>query len=207
MRPLPREGQSLVEACLTIGLVSLLFFGVFQVARIYEVRAMLDHAAARGARAKTVGFNNWMVRKVVRAATIPVAGAMRVPSPSELVPDPTLAAMAAARAGAAWDTAVRTAPGSPQAAIEQARISDYLATDDESQADNILDYDGWDELTLTMPTAIGDGNATMLKCRVSHTYPLWVPMHRAFFASDQVDLQGEADIENHYPLYLDDQNW
>ena len=88
--PDPRAGQSLVESCLVIGLTCLLFFGLLQISQLFAAREVLYHAAARGARAKTVGFNRWMVTKAVRVGAIPNAGRMLVPEyereqPSELV--------------------------------------------------------------------------------------------------------------------------
>ena len=47
----------------------------------------------------------------------------------------------------------------------------------------------------------------MIETTVRQDYPLWVPMHRTFYAADEVTLAGESGIENHYPLYVDDLNW
>jgi hypothetical protein len=40
--------------------------------------------------------------------------------------------------------------------------------------------------------------------RVRQDYPLRTPMHTAFFADDSVELEGESEIENHHPLYLEE---
>ena len=79
MPPGGEAGQSLVESCLVIALISFIFMGLFQISRLSAAREVLQHAAARAARARTVGFNAWMVPKVVRVAAIPNAGRMTEP--------------------------------------------------------------------------------------------------------------------------------
>ena len=78
-----RDGQSLIESCLTIFLICLIFAGLFQLSQVFAAREILDYASICGARAKTVGFNRWMVRKVVRSAAIANAGKMIVPELEE----------------------------------------------------------------------------------------------------------------------------
>jgi len=66
--PSNREGASLIEACLALAIICLVFLGMFQVSRVLAARDTLNHAAARAARARTVGFNRWMVLKVAQVA-------------------------------------------------------------------------------------------------------------------------------------------
>lgn len=69
-----RRGQAMLETVLAVLLITLLFLGLFQLAHMVTTRILLDHAAARAARAKAVGFNDWMCLKSARVAMIPVAG-------------------------------------------------------------------------------------------------------------------------------------
>ncbi len=73
------RGQSLIEACLCIFLISLIFAGLFQVSRIFAAREILYHAANRSTRAKAVGLNSFMTTKAARVASIPNAGRMLLP--------------------------------------------------------------------------------------------------------------------------------
>jgi len=75
-----KDGQSLVVSCVIICLIAFIFAGLFQVSQMFAAREILYHAAARGARAKTVGLNWWMVEKSIRVASIPNAGLMTVPA-------------------------------------------------------------------------------------------------------------------------------
>jgi len=186
-----------------IALISLIFFGILQLSQLLAAREVLDHAAARAARAKTVGFNRWMVRKVVDVATIPNAGKLWSP-PFEDVQPGLRAIVQEGTPGQVWDYALQTIPGSPQYAIERGRIPDYLASENQARARYLLDYARWPDIGYW---AVDDNGAQMIHVQVQQDYPLWVPMHRTFYADDDVSLAADAYIESHFPLYLHDLDW
>ena len=64
----------MLETVLAVFFITMLFLLVFQVAHMVTTKILLDQAAARAARAKAVGFNEWMCLKSARVAMIPVAG-------------------------------------------------------------------------------------------------------------------------------------
>lgn len=64
----------MLETALAVLFITIVFLMVFQVAQMVTARILLDHAAARAARARAVGFNDWMCVKSARVAMIPVAG-------------------------------------------------------------------------------------------------------------------------------------
>ena len=64
----------MLETALAVLFITMMFLAVFQVAHMATARILLDHAAARAARARAVGFNDWMCLKSARVAMIPVAG-------------------------------------------------------------------------------------------------------------------------------------
>jgi len=72
-------GQSVLESGLVIVIAALLGFGLLQVAQLMIAKGVLTYAAAAGARARTVGFNDFMVEKVIQVAAIPTAGAREYP--------------------------------------------------------------------------------------------------------------------------------
>lgn len=210
MRLGSRNGQSLIESCFVIALIGLIFMGLFQISQLFGAWEVLQHAAARGARAKTVGFNWWMVEKAIRVASIPNAGNMLEPEVDTVDLNLRQLMAAATHPGALWDDAVDSASGSPQYAIERARIPDYMAAATHSQAHYILDYEDWDTVrsghagALLMP---GAALSDSLRVSVEQHYPMVAPMHRVFYGADSVGLVGVSELENHYPLYIDDRNW
>ncbi|MEI6149772.1 MAG: TadE family protein [bacterium] len=176
-----RAGQSLIESCLVLIIVCLAFFGVFQISQLFARQEVLHYAAARGARAKVVGFNQFMVFKTIRVGAIPNVGRLINP----------------------------ISDGGPAAqhAVEAARIPLYMGTEDASELDPILDYQDWDtaqDVSWPLVSAFGDGT---LRLRVGQQVPLRYPFHRAFYAADSMDMTGESWMDNHYTLYLDDRNW
>jgi hypothetical protein len=197
-------GQSMIESCIVILLIGLIFMGIFQISMIFSAREILNHAAARGVRARTVGFNRWMVTKAVRVATIPNAGP--IVEPDFVNQDDYLRGevTGGGPAGRVWERLLRATPTSAQYNLERARIPEYLAAHNRPRADWILNYAHWDSIDWQ-----GDEEqeGAMLNMRAQQSYPLVEHLHRAFYADDRVELQGEKWLENHYPLYLDDEGW
>jgi hypothetical protein len=203
-----KGGQSLIETCLMMGLVCLLFFGLFQVSQLFAAREILYHAAARGARARTVGLNDWMVQKAVMVASIPNAGRMIVPEPDTEADnqDAVWAEMVAEdKPGTVFLKSIGVATASAQYNIERARIPEFMASDNANRARQILDYARWDNIRFTVPDAgsfVG-GVAPMIDVDVSQVVSNWVPMHKTFYVDDNVELHGKAVIEDHSALYLE----
>jgi hypothetical protein len=209
-----QEGQALVESCLAVMLICLVFTAVLQVAHVFVAREILGHAAASAARAKAVGFNNWMVTKVARAASIPNAGKLLEPVLD--YGDPFLeAAVSSLKPGRLWDWSLTAARSTMQAGIELARIPEYLEAPNSMDAAMALDYENWsgEHAIVTrvdsgvMSGSDGSGYTPMIHAVVSQAYPLTIPLHRAFYDADSIDLAGDVTLENHYLLYLDDQGW
>ena len=205
----PRAGQSLIEACLAVGILCLIFMGFFQVAQIMATRQVLYHAAARGARAKMVGFNRFMVGKSVRVATIPNAGRPTLADMEH--EDETLRDwMRTETPGGLWDRVLGADPA-PSASheIERARIPYFMAAPRWNEAYAILDYEHWNTIRDITPGAMDDG--APLRVRVRQALDLrrlfGASLHSAFYAEDILDLEGRATLEAHYPLYIDDRNW
>ena len=200
-----QHGQSLIETCLAMFIICLIFFGLFQVSQMAAAREILHHAAARGARAKTVGFNHFMVYKAIRVAAIPNAGRMTAPAEFRNN-DLTLQAMLATLSpGELWDTVLqRAVPSSLQLDIKTARIPEYMLSVNYARSGYILNYEDWDTINWHIPH---QSSSSIIEIDVSQQYPLRLPFHRAFYAADSVDLHGVSAIENHYPLYLDDRDW
>ena len=209
----------MIESCIVIVFLCLFFLGLFQLAHAYVARDVLYHAAARAARAKTVGFNQWMVEKTARVAAIPNAGSLTYPAVSTV--DPVLDnALATYGPGALWDFALRSATRSPTIDTELARIPEYLASYNAPRAGNVLDYDKWDtisapRISVSAGAVLGSGAGSLITARVEQPHDLLVALG-ALSSGDldglqappgQILLAGHYAIEEHYSLYLDDQNW
>jgi hypothetical protein len=174
-----KRGQALIESCLVIAIVCLIFFGVFQISQLFAAQEVLDYASGRGARAITVGFNRFMVDKTVRVGVIANAGRMTNPSYQ----------------------------GGPAAenAIESARIPLYLGAEYQGQLHAILDYANWDNIQYGSAASMGDGT---FRYAVGQEISLTNnPFAKAFSTSDSVKLNGETYLDEHYTLYLDDAGW
>jgi hypothetical protein len=179
-------------------LLCLVLFGLFQVSQGQVAQAVVEHAAVVAARARAVGFNDFMVYKVTRVATIPTAGRMTSPVPGASSADPDY--WGTVRAGAAFEQALQAQPASPQFGIERSRIPLYLGAEHGGDLQAILDYDAWD--TVSNP-ALSDVGPDLVRARVRQQFPLRMPFHRAFYAADALDLSGEARMDSHYSLYLE----
>ncbi len=175
-----RAGQSLIESCLVLALICLAFFGVFQISQLFASQDVLDYAAARGARAKTVGFNRFMVFKTIRVGAIPNAGRLVAPT----------------FVGGPLDQLnVETRPSG---------IRHYLASDEWGGGDDLLRYEGWDFIGIEPPTLLADNTLHM---EVPQAMPFMSNgFHRAYYRGDAVPLRGEATIETHYTLYMEERD-
>ena len=192
-----RAGQSLIDSCIAVGVICLIFLGLFQLSQIFAAKEFLSYAAARGTRARTVGFNQFMVWKTVRIGTIPNAG--KLISPEYQPPASDLAISTPTEIWQSWRKALTQTPESAQWEVEESRIPLYLGADWAGQLPPILDYEDWD--TVSIPGPVED-SAGMVSMPLSQEYPLRIPMHRAFYADDTMELGSESRIDNHYLLYL-----
>jgi Flp pilus assembly protein TadG len=205
-RAASRSGQSLIESCIAIAVISLVFFGLFQVSQLYAAKSILTYSAMAGTRARTVGFNDFMVHKVVRAAAIPNAGRMVTPTLVRAA-DPTWQPHQPRRPiWRLWTRASRAGtPSAPQYQVEQSRIPLYLGTTQWNEMDAVLNYTNWNTIGF-VETASGD----ILRMRVNQSYPLIYPFARSFYDADRAPLKSGApeaghfvSRESHYPLYLE----
>lgn len=183
--------------------------GLLQISEIFAAREILNHAAARGARARTVGFSWWMVEKSVRVAAIPNAGKLITP---EFENDDTVlqGMVETMRPGQLWEQTLRASPSSLQYNLERARIPEYMGSYNRPRAGNLLDYENWDTIHSdhgTVSEPVPGAQASMVTVNVYQDYPLWVPMHKAFYAGDSIRLDGTFTMESHYGLYIEDMFW
>lgn len=172
--PRRQSGQALVESCIVIALICLLMAGFFQLSQLYTAKKISAHACFRGARAKIVGFNDFMVAKAVRVGTIPNAGNMTFPETS----------------------------GGPlgQMAIERGRIPIYLSAE-WHMLDGILQYEDWDTINWTCPDDLSlNLRFSVSQDMPLHFFPT---VFGAFYGDDTMLVGTELDMDNHALLYLE----
>ena len=112
-----RSGQTAVETLLAVLVVTFAFLVLFRLSYTLTGKILVEHAAMRVARARAVGFNDFMCLKTARVAVIPVAG-------KRLWPD----------------------EGDMDYASEAARVRTYLEAPDFGRANGLLQYEGWNTL-------------------------------------------------------------
>ena len=187
----------MIESCLVVALLSLILFGLFEISHLYTAREVNDYAATAGARARAVGFNDFMVYKVVRVAAIPNAGPLTAPAYENN--RGLVGPISTWSIGDFWDLVLGSHPVSGQYNLEQSRIPLYLAAEHMAQLNPILNYERWDDLHHVQ----NDPAAGLTRVQVRQDIPLNFPFHRAFYAGDEVRQESEQVIDNHYPLYLE----
>jgi len=183
-----RAGQAYLESILVVFVLLLLLFGFLQTALLYGGRDVLHHAASRAARARAVGFNDWMAEKAARVAAIPVSGHLL-----EGVDDADDADLA-----------------DGTAAYELARIPGYLAAENRERAGYVLDYEEWRRGSLRFSESGGSFSGGTLARTVRHDAPLHMPLSPLTFpwaARDEegvprLPFEATASAGNHAGLYL-----
>jgi hypothetical protein len=204
----------MIESVFVIIVACLCFLGIFQYANLFAAKAVLSHAAARGARARAVGFNHWMVEKSARVAAIPASGKRITPAFAGVDPAIT-AALSRNRVGEIWDLALRSNTRSPGTQLELGRIPDYMDSVNTPTSENILNYELWDALRVDIdePLNLDGATPSSLTVTVRQRHPLLIAL-AALSEGELRDSQGEGlalegffSVENHYPLYMEDMNW
>lgn len=185
--PRGRAAQAYLESILVLLVLFLLLFGFLQAALLYGGRDMLHHAASRAARARAVGFNDWMAEKAARVAAIPVSGHLL-----------------------AEDVGWEEEPGADMAAFELARIPGYLASENHARAQYVLDYEEWRRGSIGFGESGGGLAGGTIVRSVRHEAPLRMPFSPLVFPWAPLDEEGaprlsfetSAAAGNHAGLYL-----
>lgn len=108
----------MIETVIAVLVITFAFLVLFRLSRMLTGKIMLEHAAMRVARARTVGFNDFMCLKAARVAVIPAAGKRTWPSGDDALDYP----------------------------MELARIGIYMSTPHAGVANGVLEYEGWRQL-------------------------------------------------------------
>ena len=110
----------MIETVLAVLFISFAFVALFRLSYMLTGKILLEHASMRVARARSVGFNDFMCRKIARASVMPVSGKRLWPTGDDAID---------------WD-------------MELSRIPIYMSTDNEAIARGVLEYEGWGRLSV-----------------------------------------------------------
>ena len=173
-----RSGQAMVESVIVLIIILLVFLALFNLSDFTRAKLLVENAAVKCARARAVGYNNFMLRKIARLSTMPAAGRCLTPSDD----------------GA----------GSLSRGDRYNRIGDYLMSEYEEQADAILNFEYWQDAGTTISATEGSSPAT---ATVSQRRPRLFDF-RVLTGAVNPDAESHATIsatstlEAHYPDYL-----
>ena len=109
----------MVETVLAVLVITFIFLMLFNLSHVLTGKILVEHAAMRVARARAVGFNDFMCLKAARVAVIPVAGKRLWPIDEKFSADKELR-----------------------------RISVYMGSLDGAKASGLLDYENWHTMTV-----------------------------------------------------------
>lgn len=111
----------MIETVLAVLFISFAFVVLFRLSYMLTGKILLEHAAMRVARARAVGLNDFMCRKIARVAVIPVSGRRLWPTGDDAID---------------WD-------------MELYRIPIYMSANTEAIARGVLEYEGWGRLSAS----------------------------------------------------------
>jgi hypothetical protein len=175
--PEGKNGAAMIESCIVLLFLFLILFGLLQTSYMVAARDVLYFSSMATARSAQVGYNDFMLEKVARVSSIPMAGPIRNPKISG-----GSGALSASSPGELWDDAVSFGGGggsSLQYSAERARIPAYLAAETPSQLRAILDYDFWQtsdtSVRVTPVTWGGWPRGTLLHVGVGQCVPMMMP--------------------------------
>ena len=168
----------MVETTIALIFVLIVFLALFNLADLTRTKLLVENAAVKCARARAVGYNDFMLRKIARLATMPAAGRCLTPSDD----------------GA----------GALSRSDRYHRIGDYLMSEYEEQADAILDFEYWQNGDTAISATEGSSPVT---ATVSQHRPRLFDFG-VLTGATKPDADARATIsasstqEAHYPDYL-----
>ena len=176
-----KAGQAMVESILVLFFLFLAFYTVFQFADNFRAKLLVDYAASRVARARTVGMNDYMLEKTADIATMAAAG----------------------------ECHTRKADGERLYTGDLInRSGDYLEREYQEQARKVLDFELWrnGKTQAVCPLA-----GSKLTAHVIQLRPQFFDLGSYLFGMPPVDtdnapnarIEGEYSIEAHYPDWIE----
>ena len=168
----------MVETTIALIFVLIVFLALFNLADLTRTKLLVENASVKCARARAVGYNDFMLRKIARLATMPAAGRCLTPSDG----------------GA----------GTLSRHDRYHRIGDYLMSEYEEQADAILDFEYWQNGDTAISATEGSSPVTAtVSPRRPRLFDFGVLTGVAKPDADsRATIAASSTQEAHYPDYL-----
>ena len=168
----------MVEVTIALIFILIVFLALFNLADLTRTKILVENAAVKCARARAVGYNDFMLRKIARLATMPAAGRCLTPS----------------------ENGIGTLPRSAR----YYRIGDYLMSEYEAQANAILDFEYWRNGDTEISATKG---STPVTATVSQRRPRLFDFGVLTGAVNSdteswATISASCTLEAHYPDYL-----
>ena len=174
----------MLESVIAMIVILVLFLALFNLSDQVRSKLLVENAAAKCARARAVGYNDFMIQKIARLSTMPAAGKCLTPADSE-------------------------DEGTLSLHSRYGRIDDYLMSEYEAQADAVLDVDLWRDGATVISATAGNSPVT---ATVTQMRPLLSGLDSIAASGKthggdngdekRVAVSASAVIEAHYPDYL-----
>lgn len=168
----------MVESTIAMIFILLAFLALFNLTDLIRAKLLIENAAVKCARARTVGYNDFMLRKIARLATMPVSGKCLTASDED--------------------------EGTVSYATRYYRIGSYLCSEYEAQANTILDFEYWENGDTSASASIGNSPVTAtVKQRRPRLFDFGVLTSTGKSnEDDRAEISATATVEAHYPDYL-----
>ena len=168
----------MVETTIAMIFVLIVFLALFNLADLIRAKLLVENAAVKCARARAVGYNDFMLRKIARLATMPAAGQCLTSSDN--------------------------GDGMLSRGERYHRIDDYLMSEYEEQADAILDFEYWQNGDTAIAATEGSSPVT---ATVSQRRPRLFDFGVLTGATNpeaesHATISASSTLEAHYPDYL-----
>lgn len=167
----------MVESILAMIVILLVFLAIFNLSDQLRAKLFVENAAIKCARARAVGYNDFMLRKIARLATMPAAGKCLTRDSGDKHPLSLNA--------------------------RYHKIDDYLMSEYEAQADAILDFEYWQNGNTLIRASSGNSPATATVTQLRpDDFNFSALTQREKAKCDKVSITATATVEAHYPDYL-----
>jgi hypothetical protein len=167
----------MVESILAMIVILLIFLSLFNLSDQIRAKLLVENAAVKCARARAVGYNDFMLLKIARLSTMPAAGKCLTSADAE--------------------------GGSLPLQSRYWRIGEYLTGEYEAQCDAILDFELWREgnTSITATSGNSPASATVKQLRPDD-FNFESFLGGGKTGGEKLEISASATAESHYPDYL-----
>ena len=173
----------MLESIIAMIAILMLFLLLFNLSDGIRAKLLVENAAAKCARARAVGYNDFMLRKIARLSTMPAAGKCL--------------------------TAADSGNGTLSRNSRYHKIDDYLMSEYEAQSNAILDFELWRDGKTSVHATSGNSPST---ATVAQRRPKITGFENLASGKKDSDpecqdrncaaISASATVEAHYPDYL-----